>query len=158
MRKPKIYLETSVFNFVFADDAPDKRLDTLKLFEEIGEGRYLPYTSDFVVEELQRASEPKQSQMIDLITKHDMIVLPDDTETRRLADIYVGEGIIPAKYAADALHIAATTVNNLDYIVSFNFKHIVKVKTVTMTESVNLREGYKRIGIYSPTEVIDYGE
>ena len=107
---------------------------------------------------MQRASEPKQSQMIDLITKHDMIVLPDDTEARRLADIYVGEGIIPAKYAADALHIASTTVNNLDYIVSFNFKHIVKVKTVTMTESINLREGYKRIGIYSPTEVIDYGE
>lgn len=116
---------TGVFNFVFADDAPDKMQNTIKLFDEIGEGRYLPYTSDYVVEELQRASEPKQSQMIGLITRHNMVVLPDDTETRLLADIYVWEGIIPAKYATDALHIAATTVNNLDYIVNFNFKHIV---------------------------------
>jgi hypothetical protein len=35
MRVPKIYIETSVFNFYFAEDAPDKRQDTLKLFEKI---------------------------------------------------------------------------------------------------------------------------
>jgi hypothetical protein len=38
MRVPKIYLETSVFNFCFADDAPDKRDDTVRLFEEIRQG------------------------------------------------------------------------------------------------------------------------
>ena len=43
-------------------------------------------------------------------------------------------------------------------IVSYNFKHIVKLKTVAMTEIVNLREGYRRIGIFSPTEVIDNGD
>jgi len=41
-------------------------------------------------------------------------------------------------------------------IVSYNFRHIVKVKTITMTESINIRENYRRIGIFSPTEVIDY--
>ncbi len=65
------------------------------------------------------------------------------------------EGTIPRKYAADALHIAAATVHDIDLIVSYNFKHIVKLKTVTMTEIVNLREGYKKIGIFSPTEVIE---
>jgi len=44
---------------------------------------------------------------------------------------------------------------DLDVIVSFNFQHIVKRKTVTMTEVVNLREGYKRIGIFSPTDVVE---
>ena len=87
-----------------------------------------------------------------------MLVLPEDPEVQRLAKLYVAENVIPEKYAADALHIAATTVNNIDYIVSFNFRHIVKVKTIMMTELVNLREHYKRIGIYSPTEVIDYDE
>jgi len=32
MRTPKIYIETSVFHFYFTDDAPDKRADTLRLF------------------------------------------------------------------------------------------------------------------------------
>ncbi len=158
MRIPKIYLETSIFNFYFAEDAPDKREDTLRLFEEIRQGKYDPYTSDFVLQELQAAPEPKQTKMIDLISEYNVAVLPDTVETQRLAEIYVAEGIIPAKYATDAVHIAATTVNNLDFIVSYNFKHIVKVKTIVMTESVNLREHYKRIGIYSPTEVVEYDE
>ena len=58
----------------------------------------------------------------------------------------------------DGVHIAMATVYDLDFIVSFNFKHIVKRKTVTMTEAVNLREGYKRVGIFSPTEAIDNGD
>jgi predicted nucleic acid-binding protein len=158
MRVPKIYLETSVFNFYFADDAPDKRDDTLRLFEEIRQGKYEPYTSVFVVEELRAAPEPKRSQMLDIIRQYGIIALPGESESRRMAGLYVAEGIIPGKYLTDALHIAATTVNDLDFIVSYNFQHIVKLKTVTMTESVNLRENYRKIGIYSPTEVIEYVE
>ncbi|MDR1193737.1 MAG: hypothetical protein LBK98_06175 [Peptococcaceae bacterium] len=158
MRAPKIYLETSVFNFYFADDAPDKREDTRRLFEEIWQGKYEPYTSLFVVEELQAATEPKRSQMLDLIKQYDITALPGENESRRIAGLYVAEGIIPEKYLADALHIAATTVNELDFIVSYNFKHIVKLKTITMTEIVNLRENYHKIGIYSPTEVVEYDE
>ncbi len=158
MRIAKAYLETSVFNFVFADDAPEKRQDTLALFDEIRQGKYKPYTSDYVLGELLQAPEPKQSDMIALIERYDMIVIPASPEIRQLAEAYVAEGIIPQRHVTDALHIAAATVNDIDVIVSYNFKHIVKLKTVTMTEIVNLREGYRRIGIFSPTEVIDNGE
>lgn len=158
MRQPKVYIETSVFNFVFADDAPDKRDDTLALFEEIRQGKYAPYTSTYVLQELQRAPEPKRSDMVELLGKHGIVILPAGDEAQILAGKYVAEGIVPQKYLTDALHIAVASVNDLDFIVSYNFKHIVKMKTITMTEAVNLKEGYKRIGIYSPTEVIDYGD
>ncbi|GBR74142.1 putative PIN domain protein [Candidatus Termititenax aidoneus] len=155
MKTPKIYLETTVFNFLFADDAPEKKADTIKLFEEIKDGKYIPYTSDAVLEELEKASKEKFDQMFALIEKYSMITLTVNEEAKRLAMIYIKEGVIPEKYPTDALHIAVSTVNDLDYVVSYNFKHIVKVKTITMTESINLRENYKRIGIFSPTEVID---
>ena len=158
MRVPKIYLETSVFNFYFADDAPDKKKETLKLFEEIADGKYEPYTSDYVFLELKRAAEPKQSQMIALTERYGVTLLELNVEADRLAQAYVDEGIIPAKHFIDAAHIATATVHDLDFIVSLNFRHIVKRKTVTMTESVNLREGYKRIGIFSPMEVIENDE
>ena len=158
MRVPKIYLETSVFNFYFADDAPDKRDDTLRLFEEIRQGKYEPYTSAAVVDELNATPNEKRDSMLAMIADYEVVVLPDTPETRRLAAMYVDEGIIPLKYVTDAVHIASTTVNDLDFITSYNFKHIVKRKTITMTEVVNLREGYKRIGIHSPTEVIEYVE
>ena len=68
---------------------------------------------------------------------------------------YVAEGVVSEKYFTDAIHIAVATVNDLDFVVSLNFQHIVKRKTMTMTEGINIREGYKRIGIHSPTEVIN---
>ena len=54
MRLQKIYIETTVFNFFFADDAPEKRQDTIMLFEEIKEGKYEPYTSFVVVDEIKK--------------------------------------------------------------------------------------------------------
>jgi hypothetical protein len=155
IRKLKVYLETSIFNFVFADDAPDKQEDTLALFREIVEGKYAAFTSEYVIMELQKAPEPKRGDMLSLIKKHGIEYLPGNEETEYLAGMYVREGIVPAKYSTDALHIAAATVNDMDLIVSYNFKHIVKLKTATLTEVVNLREGYRKIGIFSPTEVIE---
>jgi hypothetical protein len=158
MKPLKIYLETTIFNFKFADDAPDKKQDTIKLFDEIAQGKYIPYTSDYVLQELLKAEEPKKSQMVNLIDQYKIRFLEANETAEILSDKYVFEGIIPAKYRTDGVHIAMATINDLDIIVSYNFQHIVKLKTIIGTESVNLREGYKRIGIYSPTEVIENEE
>lgn len=61
--------------------------------------------------------------------------------------------MIPAKYEDDAFHIAIATVNNMDAIISWNFKHIVKLKTKKEVAGLNLLMGYKEIDIYSPLEV-----
>jgi predicted nucleic acid-binding protein len=156
MRVLRIYLETSIFNFIFADDAPDKKADTLTLFEEIKAGKHQAFTSVHVFDELDRAQEPKRSKMYGLIKEYGIEVLSNNAEIESLADIYVAEKMIPAKYADDALHIATASVWGLDVVVSWNFRHIVKLKTIRQTEILNFREGYKRVLIHSPTEVIDY--
>ena len=158
MKPLKLYLETTVFNFKFADDAPDKRQDTVKLFDEINQGKYIPYTSDYVLQELLKTEEPKKTEMVSLIEKYKIKILETDKNAEILADKYVSENIIPKKYRVDGIHIAMATINDLDVIVSYNFQHIVKLKTIIGTESINIREGYKRIGIFSPTEVIENDE
>ena len=157
MRKPKIYLETTMFNYYF-DKERDAHADTVTLFKEIQAGKYEAYTSLYVTDELGDADEPKRSSMLALITEYNINVLDVSDEARDLTDIYVNEGIIPIKYRYDGLHIACATVNDLEYILSLNFKHINKVKTKTMTSSINIREGYKPIIIAAPSEVIEYGE
>jgi hypothetical protein len=72
-----------------------------------------------------------------------------------LADIYVSEKIIPQKYRTDGLHIAIATVNDLDMIISMNFQHIVKRKTILATGKINNLNGYRAIEIYSPMEVVE---
>jgi len=157
MRKPKIYLETTMFNYYFDVDR-EAHGDTVKLFQEIQAGKYEAYTSAYVVDELEAAEEPKRSNMLALIGEYNITVLDFSDESQDLTDIYVKEGIISAKYRYDGLHIACATTNDLDYIFSLNFKHINKIKTKTMTGVTNVREGYKPITIASPMEVTEDDE
>jgi hypothetical protein len=159
MRVPTIYLETTIFNFPFANDAPHYQADTLRLFAEIKAGKFKPFTSEYVPRELEITKDAeKMAKMKALISDYGITVIPANPEIERLADVYVSAGIIPAKYATDALHIAAATVADLDYIVSLNFRHIVKHKTIISTEIINASEGYKRVFIHTPAEVLDYDE
>ena len=156
MRVLSIYLETTIFNFPFVDDSPQYRADTLRLFEEIKAGKFCPYTSEYVVRELNDTrNEEKRLKMTALILDYGITVLPSSREAEHLADLYVTAGVIPEKHSTDAYHIAAATVAGLDCIVSLNFKHIVKHKTILETEYINVREGFKRIFIHTPAEVID---
>jgi len=75
-----------------------------------------------------------------------------------LAEAYQRRQIISKKLAADALHIAVATVAEVDLLVSWNFKHIVRFDKIRMFNAVNLELGYKRLEIYSPREVTHYGE
>jgi len=54
MSKQKVYLETTMFNFYFAEDSKEKKDATIKLLNEIELGKYIPYTSNDVLEELYR--------------------------------------------------------------------------------------------------------
>ena len=157
MRTPKIYIETSVFNHAVSDQSPEKRKDTLKLFEEIRNGKFIPYTSDYVRDEVRKASHEKRRELREFIREQDIELLQKTDEIERLADEYIKENIIPEKYRTDALHIATATVNNIDIVVSWNFKHIVKRNTMIMTKLVNKRNGYNEVEIYSPPEVTEDG-
>ena len=152
MRIQKIYLETTVFNHYFDTDR-EAHAATVKLFNEILDGKYEAYTSVYVVGELEDAKEPKRSNMLGLISKYNIQVLQFDKEAERLADIYVNEGVIPARFTYDGYHIAVATTNDLECIFSLNFKHINKLKTKRMTSVINIREGYRPITIASPLEV-----
>jgi len=153
---PKVYIETTVLNFYYADDAPDKAYDTIAFFNEIRDGKWEAYTSYTVIDEINAASEETANRLLSLIKEYEIIVLPPHEAIYPLADIYVDEGIIPLKYRDDAVHIATASLHGMDIIVSWNFKHIVKRKTILMTNLINARENYRQIAIHSPTEVIEY--
>ncbi len=115
MRTPKIYLETTLFNYYFDEDR-DAHADTVTLFEECGAGKFEPYTSLYVTDELGNAPEPKRTKMLSLIQEYGIVVLPNDSEAETLADIYVSDGVIPERFRYDGLHIAVATINDIEYI------------------------------------------
>jgi len=155
MRKQKIYLETTLFNFYVDEDRGDAHHDTVKLFKEVAYGKYEAFTSDYVVDELRKAPKDKSAKMMGLLIEYNIPVLSMSDEADRLADIYITEGAIPKKYRTDGLHIAIATVNDLDMIISMNFEHIVKRKTMKMTGHINIMNGYRATEIYSPMEIVE---
>lgn len=80
-------------------------------------------------------------------------VLEVSKEALTLAAEYIKQGLIPERFENDALHIAIATVYDLDYLLSWNFEHIVKVKTKRMVNLVNLSSGYRELEIISPPEL-----
>jgi hypothetical protein len=156
MSVPKVYLETTMFNFPFADDAPQYRADTLRLFDMIRAGLFEPYTSPYTYRELEATkTETHRLEMLRLIPDYGVKIIEDTPEVERLAGLYLAGEAVPVGFYTDALHIAMTAVYGLDFIVSLNFQHIVREKTIRITGEINVREGYKAIGIYKPSEVLD---
>lgn len=148
-----MYLETSVLNFAFADDSPAERDVTLKLLNELYQ--YEVYISEIVLGEiLETQNEEKRGRLLGLIKQYSPQELSFDESARALADKYIQEGVIPRRYQEDAFHIAIVTVNNLDVLVSWNFSHIVKLKTKREISGINVFMGYKEIEICSPWEVV----
>ena len=153
MKKLKLYLDTTIFNYAFADDCPAERDITLKFFRQID--RFEVCISDIVLREIFRCEEIKQKKLLDIVHQHDLEVFNFDDDADELAVAYVKNGIIPVKYQDDANHIALASVHNCDVLLSWNFQHIVKVKTKREVAGINLLKGYNLIDIYTPKEVIE---
>jgi predicted nucleic acid-binding protein len=151
---PKLFLETTVFNFYFDGKQGNKQLATIELFRKIAEGKYAAYTSDEVSNELMKSTRVRE--MVGLMKKYDVTALKVNEQIEHLADIYNDENIIPPKFRADAVHIATATCFGMDFVLSFNMGHLVKQKTNVATGFVNLDEGYGKVVLCTPEEVINY--
>ena len=78
-------------------------------------------------------------------------------EALRLADSYINEKVVGKTSLEDCRHIALATINKVDVLASWNFKHIVNLDRIKGYNSVNLRLGYSMIEIRSPKDLVNYG-
>jgi len=148
----KIYLETSVKNFLFAEDVPEKMKVTQEFFNILNE--FELYISDIVLLEVEQAPEQKKKALLEIIKKYRMKALENSEEIEELAIIYVNEGIIPRKYYNDALHIAIATKYKMDAIISWNLTHIVKFRTKFQVKAINEKLKEKDVIICTPEEMV----
>ncbi len=96
---------------------------------------------------------------MELVEHHDPQILVLDSEVRELAETYIQHGALLVKAAIDALHIAYASVHELDFVVSWNLKHIANVTRQERVQGVNLLNGYtKPIQLITPMEVSEYGQ
>lgn len=160
-KKQKIYLDTSVINFLFADDSPERKEITKDFFEIfIKIGIYDTFISGFVIDEIERTTnQKKKKRLYNVIEKYpiDFVEFQNSDEIQILAGKYVEKGIIPNKKYYDAYHIACSVINEINYLVSWNFRHLANVNRERRVLAVNFENGYiNDFRIITPLELMNY--
>ena len=124
------------------------------LWEDIKLGIYDVYTSDVTLAEIAENDERKRAILISHLAEIEYNLLSVDDEVRAYADKVIKEGILTKKRFDDCLHIGCAVVNECHMILSWNFKHMVRVKTINGVRSINAMLGYHGIDIYPPSMMI----
>jgi hypothetical protein len=149
-------------HFLFADDAPEKREITVDFFDNfIKLGLYDTFITEFVIAEINQTENfEERGRLLKVIEEYPIEVLPVEKmeEIGALAQIYLTNGIMPAKKLFDALHVAFCVVTKIDYLVSWNFKHLANINRERRILAKNYEIGYIHpLRIITPTELVGYG-
>ena len=149
--KPRLYFDTSVFGGIYDEEFEEI---SLLLFEKVKIGQIICVYSDLSVTELKNAPEKVRNYFLALPKEYTESVEVTE-EAYILADKYLAEKVVGQTSLDDCRHIATATINKVDYLVSWNFKHIVNVFRIRGYNSVNLRSGYMQLDIRSPKEIVN---
>jgi predicted nucleic acid-binding protein len=158
MDKLKVYLDTSVISHLMQEDVPEKMAETLKLWDMFKDGKFEVYLSTVTLEEISACPEPKRSRMLEYLEQIDYTPIEIVDDMSEVAQQIVDMGILTKKSYDDCQHIAAAVVRGCDCIISWNFKHIVNIKTIRGVRAITNLKGYKPIEIINPSVLLESEE
>ena len=126
MSRQKAYLETTIVSYGTAKLSRVLMIAAQQQYTQMWLERfahhYDGYVSDLVVDEASEGDAEAAARRLEKL--RGLAVLPVDQEARDLALALLKVGCIPAKAAADAMHVAVAAVNGMDYLVTWNCTHI----------------------------------
>ena len=150
--KQRLYIDTSVFGGFFDEEFLEF---TRPLFDRIKKGEFKLLFSTVTQEELNFAPDNVKG-LVTSIKAENTEFLEANEEAVELATQYILEKVVGQTSFADCLHIALATINRADYLISWNFRHIVNVQRIRGYNSINLKNGYRQLEIRSPRDFMTY--
>jgi predicted nucleic acid-binding protein len=150
--KQRIYIDTSVFGGYFDEEFSDH---TIPLFDRLRDEEFTLLFSTVTQDELENAPA-KVKELVRGLKIGSTEFLDTTAEAVELATEYITEKVVGQTSFADCLHIALATINRADFLISWNFKHIVNVQRIRGYNSINIKNGYRQIEIRSPREFEKY--
>jgi hypothetical protein len=155
--KPTLYLETSVVGYYTGRPSRDLviagRQQITRDWWENERQKYSLHVSALVLQESQRG-EPEAIKRREQALKGIPLLGATD-QSERLAEALVGDGPIPAEYPEDALHIALASTNRMDFLLTWNFRHINNAKMKSDVMRIVARFGYDCPVICTPEELLE---
>ncbi len=151
----RFYVDTCVYGGYYDEEFLPWSED---FFNQVIRNKSKIVYSDLVLEELENAPDKVKDVLFNLVPEEIKEFILTDEKVNILAESYRKTGILSKKCEADSQHIALASINCVDYIVSWNFKHMVNAPKIEDYNKINLSHGYKTIDIRSPRELISYNK
>jgi len=148
MKVLRIYVDTSVLGGCFDNEFARWSIALIRNFRD---GVFRPVLSEVVAAEVRLAPEAIWTMYADLLALRAGVLTVTD-EALQLLTVYQARSILTPRFENDMLHIALATVANVDVLVSWNFKHVVRLDKIRLFNAVNIELGYRSLAIYSPRE------
>lgn len=156
MDVPTFYVETSVWGSLAPRQPADRKRLVRRLLSLLDGERGICVMSGAVFFELEKAPAERTAPIYEGIERVRPVVLLVTDAVELLAREYITAGILPDRRELDALHVAAATCYGLDYLVSWNHRHMTRPIKRAQFEAVNTAKGYgKTPAICNPLEAID---
>jgi len=155
--KPRIYIETSVISYLTARASRDiivaANQQATQEWWRVRRPDFEIYVSQLVIQEASSGDTEAVLKRLEVL--ENIALLDISEEAIGLAENLIQEKAIPAQAAEDALHIALAAVNGMDYLVTWNFKHIANAAMRANVELVCRLRDYEPPIICTPLELME---
>lgn len=154
--KPKVYIETTIISYLTAWRSPQLVMaanqETTRIWWDDERDRFELFISELVVQEASAGDPGAASRRLAVVA--DLAALPMIDEVIELAEELISGTPLPAKARLDALHIAVAAVNRMDYLLTWNCRHIANATLRNTMRDICTTAGYVLPVICTPQELI----
>lgn len=152
-----VYLESTIISYMAAKPSRDlivaaHQQITTEWWETI-KPKVVCFISPFVIQEISAGDQIVAQKRIELIK--DLSVLEVNPEIQKLAELYFDKLDIPEKSRLDAFHLAVSVWHEIDYLISWNCRHIVSGRIKNMLEKINREQNYPTPALCTPEELME---
>ena len=154
--KKKVYIESTIPSYLAS--RPSRDLITAghqQITQEWWENRrkdFDIYISQFVIDEISLGDSETAKKRLSIISRFKQLDLTDDV--RALAKIIIDAGIIPVKSAIDAAHISVATIHEMQFLLTWNCKHLANGEIIIKVQELCIHHGYQAPIICTPEELM----
>ena len=159
--KPKVYVETTVISYLTAWPSAEVVMaahqEITREWWNSKRGEFDLFVSELVREEAAAGDRQAAKKRLEIIDFFPLLTFGSDT--RRLVNVLVQQLQLPNRASADAAHIALAITNGMDYLITWNCRHIANARLRNMIDGVCDSVGYAAPTICTPEELMeDFGK
>ncbi len=151
-----VYIETSILGYLTARSTKSlilaANMEITRDWWELRRKDFTLYISEAVLEEVAQGNPEIAAQRLEIL--HDFPSLALNQAVQGLASRFLARSNLPAKAEVDAIHIAAATVHGMDYLLTWNCKHIANAQIQGKLAEISLDFGYVLPVLCTPNELM----